>query len=435
MHVSVEATGDIARRMTVAVPSARFEQEFSERLKRLARNAKLPGFRPGKVPMKLIEAQYGEKLKLEVANDLIQASFYEAVGEQGLRPAGGPRIEPRSVDRGRDLEYVAEFEIFPSIARLDIRGTRIERPVCQIEAEDVERTLEIMRRQRTTWTPVERPAQDGDRLVVDFEGRVNGQAFEGGSARGFPIVLGSRNLLDGFEQGLVGARAGESRTLDLQYPGDYGNSAIAGQAVRFEVQVRQVAEPALPAIDAGFARQFGIADGDLEALRGEVRANLERELKDRVRAIVREQVFRSLIESNPMEVPKAMEQVECQRLMDKQRAALIAQGVPPERVPMSGDPAPYAPEARRRAALGLILVELARSRGITADPAAVRRRLEHLAQSYETPEEFINWHYAQPGRLAEIESAVVEDRLVELLLQDAEVVDKSVGFRDLMQQR
>lgn len=435
MQVSVEATGNIGRRMTVAVPSERFEHEFSERLKRLAKNAKLPGFRPGKVPMKLIEAQYGEKLRQEVTSDLIQASFYEALGEQGLKPAGGPRIEPKSLDRGKDLEYIAEFEVYPQVARMDIGGARIERPVSQITEQDVDRTLEIMRRQHTAWNAVSRPSQDGDRLKIDFQGSLNGQSFEGGTARNFPLLLGSHALIDGFEQGLTGTRAGDSRTLDLRFPADYGNSALAGQPVRFEVKVGEVAEPELPALDADFSRRFGIPDGNLAALRVEVRANLERELAERVRVVLRDQVFRHLLASNPMDVPQALQQAEVERIVQKRHAVLAAQGIPADKIQAPTDPAAYLDEARRRAGLGLILAELVKVRNITPDPAAVRARLELLAASYETPEEFIQWHYAQPGRLAEIEAAVMEDQAVDLLLKTAEVVDKPVSFQELMEQK
>jgi trigger factor len=433
MQVSVEATGNIARRMTVAIPGERLEQEVAERLKRLAGSAKLPGFRPGKAPLKLIEAQYGEKLRQEVAGELIQASFYQALGEQGLKAAGGPRIAPKPLDRGRDLEYVAEFEVYPQVVRLDIAGARIERPVSQVGDDDVERTLEIMRRQRSVWRAVDRPAREGDRVTVDFEGRLAGQPFAGGAAKNFPLVLGSRALIEGFEQGLDGVRAGQQRTLDLRFPADYGNTALAGQAVAFEVRVNEVAEPVPPALDADFARQFGVADGSLEALRAEVRSNLERELAERARVVVREQVFRQLLENNPLELPQALEEAEIERLVQKRRSALAAQGIPAEKI-APPDRAALLPEARRRATLGLILAEVVKVHNIVPDPAAVRARLELIAASYETPQEFIQWHYAAPGRLGEIEAAVMEDQAVELLLKTAEFVERPIAFQELMRQ-
>ncbi|MBI5613036.1 MAG: trigger factor [Gammaproteobacteria bacterium] len=431
MQVSVEATGNIGRRMTVAVPSERFEKEFSERLKRLSRTVRFPGFRPGKAPLKMIEAQYGEKVMQEVVSELIRSSFYEAVTDQGLSPAGGPRIEPKALGRGQDLEYTAEFEIYPSIARLDITGATIERPVCSVQPEDVERTLEIMRKQRTVWRPVERPGQVGDRLSIDFEGRLDGVAFEGGQARNFSLVLGGDVLIDGFERGLIGARAGEERTLNLDFPADYRNQQLAGKTAEFQVKVNRVEEPELPEVDGDFARQFGIGDGNADSLRAEVRANLEQEMEERVRAAVRDQVFKAIMELNRFEIPKALQDAEVERLVQQRRAALQSQGIPLEKAPV--DPILFLDEARQRVALGLILAEIVKQRGLKVAPERVRARIEKLAASYESPQEFIQWHYTQPERLAQVESTVLEEQAVELLLQGAQVVDKPTGFQELMQ--
>ncbi len=431
MQVSVESTGNIGRRMTVAVPSERFEKEFSERLKRLSRTVRFPGFRPGKAPLKMIEAQYGEKVMQEVVSELIRSSFYEAVTGQGLSPAGGPRIEPKALGRGKDLEYTAEFEIYPSIARLDIAGATIERPVCGVQPEDVERTLEIMRKQRTAWKPVERPGQVGDRLSIDFEGRLDGVPFEGGQAQGFSLVLGGDVLIDGFEQGLVGARAGEERTLNLDFPADYRNQQLAGKTAEFLVKVNRVEEPVLPEVDADFARQFGITDGSTDNLRAEVRANLEQEMEERVHAAVRDQVFKAIMELNRFEIPKALQDAEVERLVQQRRATLQSQGIPLEKAPV--DPILFLDEARQRVALGLILAEIVKQRGLKVAPERVRARIEKLAASYESPQEFIQWHYSQPERLAQVESVVLEEQAVELLLQGAQVVDKPTSFQDLMQ--
>lgn len=416
--------------MTVAVPAIRFEQEFTARLQRLSRTARFPGFRPGKAPMKMVEAQYGGQVLEEVVGDLIRSTFYEAVNEKGLKPAGGPNIEPKRIDRGHDFEYTATFEVYPEVTCLDIRGKRIERPQVTVAEEDVDRTLDTLRRQRVGWQPVERAAQNGDRVIIDFQGSVDGTVFDGGTARDFPLVLGNNVLIEGFESGLVGARAGESRTLDLVFPADYRNAALAGKNAQFAVTVKQVNEPALPEVNEEFARALGVADGKVETLRAEVRANLERELKDKVRRELREQVFRALVEANGFEVPKALEEAEIQRLIQTTRANLEAQGIPGAQLPT--DPALYAEQARQRVKLGLALAELARTRSLSADAAAVRARVEELAAGYENPQEFIGWHYAKPGRLAEIEAQVVEDRAVELLLQGADVADKPMSFQELM---
>lgn len=430
MQVTVETTGNLGRRMTVAVPAARMEQEIAARLKRLSQTARFPGFRPGKAPMKMVEAQYAGKVLEEVAGDLIRATFYEAVTEKGLKPAGGPEIQPKHMDRGKDFEYTATFEIYPEIKRLDIKGARIERPVVTVSEDDVNRTIETLRRQRVSWSPVERAAANEDRVLIDFQGTLNGIPFEGGAAKDFPLVLGNNTLIDGFESGLIGARAGEQRTLDVTFPVDYRNTKLAGQKVQFAVTLKQVTEPVLPEVNDEFARALGVADGSIEMLRREVRANLERELAERVRQELREQVFKAVIEANPLDVPKSLEQSEIEHLIQTSRANLEAQGMPGNQ--LSGDPQLYAEQARKRVTLGLILAEMAKVKGLTADAQLVRTRIEELAAGYDDPKEFVDWHYADRKRLAEIESKVMEDQAVEMLLATATVVDKPMSFQDLM---
>ena len=431
MQVSIETTGNLGRRMTVLVPSERLEQEFSARIQRLLRTAKFPGFRPGKVPLKLVEAQYGNKVLSEVMGEVIQTSFYEAVTTQGLKPVGGPAIEPKTLERGRDFEYVAIFEVYPEIARLDIKGSRIERPVAQVTEEDVDRTIESLRKQRVTWKPVARAAQSGDRLTIDFEGSMEGVPFEGGTAKDFPLILGSKTLVKGFEDALLGTTQGEQRTLDIIFPVDYSNPSLAGKPAQFAVSVKEVAEPLLPEIDAEFARHLGMPDATVAMLRKEVRTSLERELSDRIRAKVRDQVFKALVLANSFDVPKALEEAETGRLLKSVRAKLQAQDLPANRLP--SDPTLYADQARQRVSLGLILAELVRTRGLRAEPSRVRARIEEMAGTYESPEEFIQWHYTQPERLSEIESLVLEEQAVEWLLQTAEVVEKPMSFLELTQ--
>lgn len=430
MQVTVETTGSLGRRMTVAVPAARMEQEIAARLKRLSQTVRFPGFRPGKAPMKMVEAQYAGKVMEEVAGDLIRATFYEAVNEQGLKPAGGPDIQPKNMGRGRDFEYTATFEIYPEIKSLDIKGVRIERPVVAVSDDDVSRTIETLRRQRVGWNPVERAAAMGDRVLIDFQGMLDGVPFEGGEARDFPLVLGDNTLIDGFESGLIGARAGESRTLDVTFPADYRNTNLAGKDVQFVVTVKQVNEPALPEVNDEFARALGVVDGKIETLRTEVRANLERELAERVRGELREQVFKAVIEANPLDVPKVLEQSEVEHLIQANRANLEARGMPGN--PLPGDPQRYAEQARRRVTLGLILAEMVKVKNLVVDPRLVRARIEELAAGYDNPQEFVDWYYADRKRLAEIESKVMEDQAVELLLATAEAVDKPMSFQELM---
>lgn len=425
MQVSVETFGTLGRRLTVAVPAEEVEKAYSARLQRLSRQVRVPGFRPGKVPLKIIEAQYGGRVMEEVAGDLIEESLKEAIGREGLRLAAGPRLQRKRLERGKQLEYTAEFEVLPEIPHLDLRGQRIERPVAAIAEEDVDRTIETIRRQRVAWKPVQREARMGDRVRIDFTGQLDGKEFEGGSAKNFSLVLGSNTLAGDLEQGLTGAVAGDRRRLSATFPADYRHAPLAGKTVVFEVTVHEVAEPELPALNEEFARSLGIADGSLEKLRAEVRANLEREAQSRSRAVVRARVLKALLGANDFEVPEGLLAAELAREM---RMAQAARGgaVPAE------EQAALRTRARSRVALGLILSEIVRTRGIRPDPARVRSRLEEMAAEYESPQAFMQWHYEDPRRMAEIESQVVEERAVEEALSTATVEDVTVSFQELM---
>lgn len=422
MQVSVETIGTLGRRLRVAVPADQVEKEFSTRLQQLSKQVKLPGFRPGKVPLKMVEAQYGGRLMDEIAGDLIQTTMHEAIGSQGLRPAGDPRVQRKAVARGEQLEYTVEFEIYPEVKRFDLAGTRIERPVVTVSDADVDRTLETIRKQRATWKPVEREARLGDRVTIDFVGRLNGKEFEGGKANALPVVLGSGTLIESMEQGLLGMKSGEARSITARFPADYRHSLLAGQAADFDVKVNEVAEAVLSEVNEAFARELGVADGSVEKLRADVKTNLEREAASRARAVVRARVLKLLLETNPIEVPQSLLEAEIQRL----KSADISSGLTPT------DEDTYGKRARSRVALGLILGEIIRTRSLVPDPSRVRARLEEMATDYESPQEFIKWHYEKPERLSEVESLVMEERVVEDLLVSAEVTDKSITFQELL---
>lgn len=422
MQVSVESVGALGRRLKVAVPAEDVEKEFSTRLTRLSKQVKMPGFRPGKVPLKMVEAQYGASLLQEVAGDLIQSSLREAIGREGLRPAGSPRVEPRQVGRGQQLEYTADIDLYPEIKRLDLAGVKIERPVTTVSPEDVQRTLDTIRKQRASWNIVARAANSGDRVLIDFVGRLNGTEFNGGSAKHFPLVLGSGTLIEDMENGLVGAKAGDVRTLAVKFPAEYRHALLAGQSVEFEVTVHDVAEAVLPEVDAEFAKQLGIADGDVARLREETRANLEREATGRSRAVVRARVLKALLEANPFDAPAGMIADEAQHLKQLDQMA---------RRPVETDDT-YQERARTRVALGLILGEIIRAKGLRVEAARVRSRIEDMAAEYEAPQEFVQWYYEKPERLAEIESLVMEERIVEEMLTSATIAEVPVGFQDLL---
>ncbi len=426
MQVSVENTGTLGRRLTVSVPANQVEAAYSNRLQRLARQVKMPGFRPGKVPTKVVEQQYGPQLMEEVVGDLIQDSFREAVGQEGLRPAGGPKIEPKSLQRGEEFRYTAEFEVYPEIREVSLAGVTVERPVAAVADDDVARTIETIRRQRTRWSPVDRGAKNEDRLRIDFVGRLGSEAFEGGTAKDFTLVLGNGTLLEDMERGLIGAKAGETRTLAVSFPADYRHPKLAGQKAEFDVTVHEVTEAVLPALDEHLARELGVADGDLDQLRADVRANLEREASKRANLILRVRVMKALQAKYPLDLPKALVDAEVESL--KAREGAMANRVPS--MPESDDR--YRARATQRVTLGLLLAEAMRARGIKVDAQSVRAKIEDMAAEYESPQEFIQWHYQQPERLGEVESMVAEERAVTELLATAKVADQPIGFQDLL---
>ncbi len=429
MQVSIEATGGLGRRMTVAVPAEQLEREFTERLKRLSRTARLAGFRPGRAPLRIVEAQYGGKLLDEVAQDLMRDSFYDALNREGLKAAGGPIIEPKTLARGQDMQYVAVFEVYPEVKRVDLKDVEIERPTCTITDDDVERTIEVMRQQRRTFAVVDRAAADGDQLTIDFAGTLNGEAFAGGSAEGHTVIVGAGTLLPDFEAALKGARPQATIDVPVSFPAEYGVATLAGKTAQFHITVRAVAEPVLPAVDEAFAAALGVTEGGVEALRSEVRRNLEREAGRRIRERLKAAIFQKLRDVNALEAPQGLVESEAARLRETTRAQLASQGMRTEGLP--ADNAPFRERAAERVTLGIILSELVRKRDLKADAARVRARVEEMAQDYDDPAQFVAWYYSKPERVAEAESLVLEDQTVDLLVAEARVTDKALPFTEL----
>lgn len=432
MQVSVENKGNLGRRMTVAVPAEQFEQALVSRFQRLSKQVKVPGFRPGKIPMKVIEARYGGRVLDEVAGELIQNTFREAIGQEGLKPVAGPHIHPKAIERGKELAYTAEFEVYPEIPKVDLAGHAIERPGCSITDEDVERSVENLRKQRPEWHAVEREARLDDRMKIDFEGKVDGESFEGGQATDFALVLGTGSLIPGFEEGLVGAKAEETLTLDLEFPATYSNQALAGKPAKFEITIREVAEPVLPEVNEDFVRQFGIEDGSVDTLYKGVRANLDREMAQRLRTVLRARVFEALVGANKFEVPETLLKAETEyvrRLHD----AMRQQGQTDAETATAEESVVYEVTARRRLAQNLVIAEVIRIQGIKAEPEKVRTRVVEMAQEYESPEEFVRACYAAPERLAEVEAAIIEEQVVKYLLGTATVTETPLTFQELVQ--
>jgi len=429
MQVSVETTAGLERRMSIEVPSDRIETEVQSRLRNLARTTRIKGFRPGKVPMKVLERQYGGQVRSEVLGEVMQSSFYEAVTKEQLRPAGAPQIEPQSLEPGKDLQFTATFEVFPEITLAPLDGVEFEKTVAEVTDADIDKMIETLRKQRASWSEVERAAQDGDRVTVDFTGTIDGEAFGGNEGKGVPVTIGGKRMIDGFEEGLVGAKAGDELTLNLAFPAEYGHKEVAGKPVQFAVTVQKVEEAALPEVDAEFVHAFGVESDSVDDLRQEIRQSMERELEQKVKASVKQQVMDKLLEINTIDVPAALVREEAESLAQQMRQNMH---VPQGKSGVDLDSGMFEEEARRRVTLGLLLAELVQVNEIKVDPAQVREAVEKIAATYEQPEQVINWYYGDKGRLREVESVVLEDQVVDWVLGHGQVSEKTAGFDELM---
>ncbi len=429
MDVSVESTGAIERRLTIKVPATELDQNIQSRLARLAKTVKLPGFRPGKVPLKVVEARFSEQVLQEAAEELIGSSYRDAVVQESVEAAGPPAIEPTTMIRGKDLEYVATLEVFPEIPRVDIKGRKIEKKTCKVESADVDRTIETLRKRRTTWEPGETPAAEDDRLLIDFKGTIDDQPFEGSEAENYPVVIGGGTMLKEFEEQLTGTSVGDSVTVNLTFPEDYPKSEIAGKAAQFTVEVREVGKPGLPELDEDFIKSFGVEEGTEPAFRKQILENLERERDQRIRNDIRMAVIEALIEDNEFDLPGSMVEEEVDRAVMASRTQLQQQGLPSDG-PVDRDL--FQDSALRRVKVGLVMHEIVKQREIKPDEAAVRKRLDEMASGYDDPQQFINWYREDRSRLAQIEAAVVEDQVVEALIEEAQVTETTVSFETFM---
>lgn len=431
MQTNTEHVNPLERQLEVNIPGDAIEAEVQARLQRLSRTVKVHGFRPGKVPMKMVEQQYGGQVRREVLGDALQKGFADAVRSQSLRVAGYPRFDAKDAPQeGGHYQFVATFEVYPEIQLGDIGGKEIERPVAEVAAKDVDSTIEILRKQRVQFEKTDRPANAGDRLEIDYRGVLDGAEFPGGSAKGYRMVLGEGRLLKDFEDQLAGMAAGQSKSFELTFPEDYHGKDLAGKTVTFEVTVNAVEGPKLPEVNADFARALGVAEGDLEKMRAEIKGNLERELKKRVQGKLKEQVMQMLLDSTRVELPKALVSMEIERLMRQARQDFVARGMDAKDIPLPADI--FEEQAKRRVSLGLILAEIVKTHSLEAKPEQVRRLVEEHADSYEQPAEVVKWYYDNPDRLAEVESLALEDNVVAWALSQAKVTDKATEFDELM---
>jgi trigger factor len=431
MQSNVETLGPLERRLNVTVSQEKIETEVESRLKRIARTAKIRGFRSGKVPLKIVLQQYGPQVRQEVMGDVLQKSFGEAVLEQKLRVAGYPRFEAKEVtENALQFEFSATFEVYPDVILGDLKSTDIEQPVMQVSPADVDKAIKIMRKQRTQYNVVERSVLAGDRINIDYHGVIDGVEFDGSSANKFLLNLGEGQFLKDFEEQMIGMSTEQSKTFEVTFPVNYHGKEIAGKTATFEVKLNGVEEPKLPELNADFARSLGIAEGGVEKMHGEVQANLEREVSKRIKTRIKENVMQALLDTTTIETPKVLVALELDRLMQSTRNDLKERGMKVKDVPLPPDL--FQEQAQRRVNLGLIMAKLVKTYDLHAKPEQVRALVENFAQSYENPGEVVKLHYSSKERLNEAESAVLEDNVVAWVLEKANVVEKVVTFDELM---
>jgi trigger factor len=429
MLVSVQSTGSLERRLEVSVPAAQVEQAFNDRLKSFSRTARLKGFRPGKAPINVVRRQFGPQIQEEVVGEIVRTSLAQALDQQRLTPVSGPRIEPMQLSSGQDLVYAAVFEVFPEITVGGLDAIEIVKPTAEVTSGDVDAMLDNLRRQRPNYVTATRPAADGDRVTIDFEGRIDGTPFEGGKGENVTVELGAGRMLKDFEAGLAGATAGETRTVPVKFPDDYGKAELSGKTAEFTIHVKTVEERQLPPVDDEFCRAFGVTEGGVEQLRKEVEENMRRELEQNVRGRVKTQLLDKLLEKNPIDVPKASVD---QQVRELQIDWLRRIGAKPDQLKEAPPREPFEAAAKRRVALGLLIGEVIRTEKLKPDPAKVEERIEATAAGYPDPEQAARQIRDSREFLSQLEAVVLEDTAVDWLLAKVKVVEQPTSFKELM---
>ncbi|MFZ3042717.1 MAG: trigger factor [Thiobacillus sp.] len=429
MQANLEVLEGLVRRLDISVPMDPLETEVQTRLKRLARNVKMHGFRPGKAPLATVARQHGPGMRQEVLGETLQARFGEAVQAHQLKIAGYPRFEPKAGQTDTtEMTFSASFEVYPEVKIDDLSTARISRPVVDLGEAEVAKTLEVLQKQRRTFETTDRAAATDDLVKFDYQGTVDGAAFEGGQGEDFAAVIGEGRLLQEFEQNLIGTKAGDSKGFDLTFPAEYPAKDLAGKVAHFEVQVKDVQAPVLPPVDAEFAKALGVEGGDVEKLKAEVKSNLEREVKRRVQAKLKEQAMELLLQKSTLDLPQSLVAVETERLMKMTEADMQSRGV--HTVKLSADM--FTGQAERRVRLGLILAEIVQAHKLVAQPEQIRALIAEQAQSYEDPDQVVQWYYQSPERMHEIESLALEENVVAWVAGQAQVEDVTTSFEELM---
>ncbi len=431
MQVSVEATEGLEKRMTVELPLDRVEGEVTKRLQSMQPKIKLKGFRPGKVPMSVVVKQYSGQVRHDVTADVINTSFYEAVTSEKLRPAGSPRIEDQEATDA-NIKYTAIFEVYPEFKVNNVADIEIEKNTSEINDSDIDDMVEKLRKQRVEWNSVDRAAQNDDKLICEYKGTVDGESFAGGEGTDLPVTLGSNGMIEGFEAALVGAIVGQTVEMDLTFPENYQSADVAGKDVHFVATVKSIEEPTLPELNEEFVKEFGVEEGGVDAFRAELKNNMERELEKTVKGKVKNLVMDALLAANDIEIPQTMIAQESARVAQQMNDQMkqMNQNMPAEMQQFQADQ--FKEQGKRRVALGLLMSELIQENDIKATAEKVRAEIDRMAASYDDPKEVVAWYYQDKSRLAEVESMVLEDQVVEWVLETAQVTDNMITFEEIM---
>ena len=433
MQVSVETTGPLERAMKVEVPEERIATEVQKRLQNLARTTRIQGFRPGKVPFNVVQKRFGSKVRQEVVGEVVQSTFYEAITKENLRPAGYPNLDPIDSEQGQGLNYTAKFEVFPEVELSPIEELKVEKTVCEIGDEDLDKMIEVLRKQRRQPEEVERAAELEDIVDIDFVGKVDGGVFEDGEAKEFKVELGSKRLIDGFEDGLIGKKAADKETLKLTFPENYHKEELAGKPVEFEVTVNSVHEQVLPELNDEFFEGFGVKEGGEEAFRAEIRQHMQRESEAAIRNRIRDSVMDSLYAANELELPNTLVENEKKNMGQQFKQNLKSQGVPiDDDDDTMTNPELFEEQAKKRVALQLLVSEIIRKNELKAEPSKVRELIEKNSQGYEDPSAIINWYYEDKQRLAEVEAMALEEEVINWVVEKSQVSEVNLTFDDLM---
>ncbi|MFT5225522.1 MAG: trigger factor [Polaribacter sp.] len=432
MQVSIETLEGLERKMTVQIPSDTVTQAVEKKLKELAKTVKIDGFRPGKVPLKVVQQKFGGHVRQEVVGDVLESSYQEALIQEKVRPAGMPNIESVTAEEKEDMTYVAVFEVYPVVEKLNLDSIQIEKPTAEISEEDFDDMIAKLRDQRKDWAEVTRAATQGDKVTVDFEGRIDGELFEGGAGKDMDVEIGAGQMLKEFEEGLDGISVGEEKVAEVNFPEDYHGKDVAGKKAEFTLKATKVSEPVLPEVDAAFAKAFGVKDGDIEKMNADIRANMEKELKQRLKSELKNAVMAGLLEANEIIAPTALVAEEIKALKE-QAAQRMDQGQGMESFDTSSLPDEiFAEEGSKRVKLGLLVGEVIKTAQIKPDESIIESALQEMASSYEDPAQVVEYYRQNKQARANLEAMVLEDQVVEHILSQAKVTDKASSFKELM---